>query len=164
MKYVIIALILLISTVAQAQDIGRWKDDTGGSNTDITLYKSGGVYHLKQVFSDGSKRDVKVNKSGSKYRQSGAEDYYFINNGVLQCYDRQGLVYEARPAGQPKVAQRDTSGGESCYAIGVKFGRCATLSMKGKSCNPSDDIAVPPRCQGNADTQRGIEAGTRSVY
>lgn len=52
----------------------------------------------------------------------------------------------------------------SCYEIGYRFGKCATLSMKGKVCAPQDDISVPTRCRNNAETQRGISDGTRSVY
>ncbi len=166
MKFTSFMLLLLMSTVAQAQEIGKWKDDgPGGIGTDITIYKSDGTYHLKQIFRDGSKSDKKVKKAGSKYIQYGADDYYVIDkSGVLKCYDRQGLVFEARSVNQPKGVERDTSGGLSCYELGVKYGRCATLSMKGKACNSSDDIVIPTRCRGSAETQRGIEAGTRSVY
>jgi len=158
-------MFLLVATAAQAQILGQWKDDSAGVGSDLTLYKSGGSHHIKQVFQDGSKRDMKVKKVGSKYIQSGSQDYYVVDGaGNLKCYDNQGLIYEARSISKPKPVERDASGGQSCYDLGVKFGRCATLSMKGKACNPSDDIAIPPRCRGSADTQRGIEAGTRSVY
>ncbi|WP_157698685.1 hypothetical protein [Geobacter sp. DSM 9736] len=166
MRIVLCLMILLVATVVQAQVIGSWKDDgPEGIGTDITIYKSSGAYHLKQVFRDGSRSDKKVKKVGSKYIQYGSQDYYVIDrDGTLKCYDKQGLVFEARSVNLPKVTEQNTSGGQSCYQLGVKYGRCATLSMKGKACNPSDDIVIPTRCRGNADTQRGIEAGARSVY
>lgn len=158
-------IMLLVSSFAHAQVIGQWKDDSPAVGSELTLYKSGGSYHIKQVFQDGSKRDMKMKKSGNKYFQPGSQDYYIVDgSGNLKCYDRQGLIYEARSLSKPKPVVRDTTGGQSCYELGVKFGRCATLSMKGKTCNPSDDIAIPPRCRGNSDTQRGIEVGTRSVF
>ena len=158
-------MLLLVSSLAQAQVIGQWKDDSPAAGSELTLYKSGGSYYIRQVFQDGSKRDMKVKKTGNKYVQSGSQDYYIVDgSGNLKCFDRQGLIYEARSTSKPKPVDRDTTGGQSCYALGVKFGRCATLSMKGIACNPSDDIAIPPRCRGNSDTQRGIEVGTRSVF
>jgi hypothetical protein len=44
-----------------------------------------------------------------------------------------------------------------CYDIGVKFGTCSYLSMKGHPCPRGTDIIVPERCRGKAETQRGIE-------
>ncbi len=166
MKYFLFIVLLCVSTTVQAQELGKWVDDgPGGIGTVYTIYQSKGSYHLKRVHHDGSKGDLKIKKSGSKFIHSAENAYYVISkSGTLKCYDRQGLVFEARSINQPKEVEQDTSGGQSCYDLGVKYGRCATLSMKGKVCNPNDDIVIPPRCRGNADTQRGIEAGTRSVF
>jgi hypothetical protein len=103
MKYLVVILIVLMASIANAQVIGQWKDDgAGGIGTDITIYKSGGVYHLVQVFRDGSKSDEKLNKSGSKFTKSGSQDYYVISrSGTLKCYDRQGLIYDARATSHP---------------------------------------------------------------
>lgn len=54
--------------------------------------------------------------------------------------------------------------GLSCYEIGVRFGRCATMSMKGLSCRPGDDVIVPPRCRNNENTNNGIRDGAISVW
>jgi len=51
----------------------------------------------------------------------------------------------------------------SCYELGYLYGRCATRSMTGLSCEPGTDIVIPERCRGKAETQRGIEAGIKSV-
>lgn len=166
MKILVIMAVLLLATTSFAKDIGQWRDDAPGVASNISIYTSNGSYYLKQVFDrDGSKLVEKLKKSGNKYTKPGSQDYYIIDSdGTFKCFDRQGLVYEASPVNRPKVASSDPTSGLSCYDIGVKYGRCATLSMKGKACSPKDDIAVPERCRGNADTQRGIAAGTKSVY
>lgn len=51
----------------------------------------------------------------------------------------------------------------SCYELGYLYGRCATRSMAGLSCELGTDIVIPERCRGKAETQRGIEAGIKSV-
>jgi len=165
-KTFLLILLFLSSTVVQAAELGKWVDDgASGIGTVYTLNQSKGSYHLIRVHKDGSKGNLKVKKSGNKFIHSGENAYYIISNsGSLKCYDQEGLVFEARSVDQPRAVERDTSGGQSCYSLGVKYGRCATLSLKGKACNPSDDIVIPPRCRGNADTQRGIETGTRSVF
>ena len=53
---------------------------------------------------------------------------------------------------------------DECYKIGYWNGRCATRSMKGLSCEPGTDFIIPVRCRGKGATQRGINAGVRSVY
>lgn len=58
-------------------------------------------------------------------------------------------------------AKADT--GESCYQLGVKYGRCVAMSLLGIQCHPGDDIIIPPRCRGEASTERGIEAGVKSI-
>jgi rRNA maturation protein Nop10 len=52
----------------------------------------------------------------------------------------------------------------NCYDLGFKYGRCATLTMKEKKCDPSDDIVIPERCRGMEETTRGIRDGTKSVW
>jgi len=53
---------------------------------------------------------------------------------------------------------------ESCYQLGYRYSKCATKSMKGLPCDPENDIIIPERCRGKEETQRGIDAGVRSVY
>ncbi len=50
---------------------------------------------------------------------------------------------------------------ESCYDLGNRFGRCSYASLSGRRCSPEDDIVIPARCRGQADTQRGNEAGIK---
>ncbi len=52
----------------------------------------------------------------------------------------------------------------SCYDLGYKWGRCATLTLFGKECPPEDDFAVPVRCRDKEPTKRGIARGVESVY
>lgn len=51
-----------------------------------------------------------------------------------------------------------------CYELGVRFGRCGTLALKGQRCNPEDDIVMPERCRNKDETLRGITDGQRSVW
>lgn len=53
---------------------------------------------------------------------------------------------------------------ESCYQLGYRFGFCATKSLHDIPCNPENDFAMPERCRGKTETNRGIEAGVREVY
>jgi hypothetical protein len=165
MRYFLI--ILLFATTSYAGDIGTWRCDEGLPST-ITIYSSKGTYYFKQVFDDKSFSDliVKLKKVGNKYIMEGSPtgDYCLINNGTLKGYDNSGPTFEASQINKPKKALSDSTAGLPCYEIGVMFGRCATLSMKGKPCYPSDDIVVPERCRGKADTNKGIIDGTKSVY
>jgi len=61
-------------------------------------------------------------------------------------------------------SEEELTRGLSCFEIGYRFGRCATQAMLGKKCDPKDDVIVPERCQDQAETKRGIEAGVNSVY
>jgi len=52
---------------------------------------------------------------------------------------------------------------ESCYQLGVRYGRCATMAMMGKTCAPADDIVKPQRCKGDAKFDRGLAAGVEAT-
>ena len=56
------------------------------------------------------------------------------------------------------------SGEESCYELGYRFGLCATQTMFGLQCRPENDVIIPVRCRGKAETNRGIKAGVKVVY
>lgn len=73
-------------------------------------------------------------------------------------------IIEEKPVKKEIKKKQRKSVGESCYQLGVRAGRCGTLSMRGFPCDPADDIFMPERCRGLAETQRGIEAGVREVW
>lgn len=52
---------------------------------------------------------------------------------------------------------------ESCYALGVRHGRCATAAILSRTCAADDHVARPERCKNAADFDRGVEAGARQV-
>lgn len=52
---------------------------------------------------------------------------------------------------------------ESCYALGVRHGRCATEAILSRTCAADDHVARPERCKTGGDFDRGIEAGARQV-
>lgn len=54
--------------------------------------------------------------------------------------------------------------GGSCYDFGYRYSLCATKSMHGIACKAENDIVIPERCRKKAETKRGIEAGTKTVY
>ena len=62
------------------------------------------------------------------------------------------------------LGANSTRGEESCYDLGYRFGMCVTKSMDGIPCKPENDIIIPARCLGKAETKRGIEAGAEAVY
>jgi hypothetical protein len=160
-------LILLFTASSYAEDIGKWRCDEGLPST-ITIYSSEGIYYFKQVYDDKSfsNLNVKLKKVGNKFimENSPTGDYCLINSNTLKCYDNSGLTFEASPIKTLNKPLAEPTAGLSCYEIGVKFGRCGTLSLKGKACSPDDDIVVPERCRGKADTNKGIYDGTKSVY
>ena len=57
-----------------------------------------------------------------------------------------------------------TRGEESCYDLGYRYGLCGTKSTRGIPCKPENDIVIPERCRGKAETKRGITAGVKAVY
>ena len=62
------------------------------------------------------------------------------------------------------IFDKSARGAESCYDLGYRYGLCATKSMRGIPCKPENDIVVPERCRGKAETKRGIKAGAKAVY
>ncbi len=62
------------------------------------------------------------------------------------------------------LVANSTRGEESCYELGYRYGLCATKSMHGIPCKPENDIVIPERCRGKAETNRGIKAGAKAVY
>jgi hypothetical protein len=65
----------------------------------------------------------------------------------------------------PKAIEKaiSTPAEESCYDLGYRFGSCATRSMHGLTCKPENDIIIPVRCRGKAETERGLKAAVKDV-
>jgi len=61
------------------------------------------------------------------------------------------------------IAESTREGYPSCYDLGYRYGRCASMILVGRTCDPSDDIIIPEQCRHNKETQRGINDGVRSV-
>jgi len=53
---------------------------------------------------------------------------------------------------------------ESCYDLGYRYGLCATKAMHEIPCKLENDIIIPARCRGKAETKRGVKAGAKAVY
>ncbi len=84
--------------------IGRWLDE-GILKRRITFFKKGGRIFMERLWKDGSSgTDEIVEKSSGKGRMfqaakggGGAGEFYLIDNqGNLQLWDREGLVWTAR--------------------------------------------------------------------
>ena len=52
----------------------------------------------------------------------------------------------------------------NCYDLGYRWGHCSTLVFFGYECPPEDDFVMPEECRGMPSTERGLEAGVKSVY
>lgn len=63
-----------------------------------------------------------------------------------------------------KKGKNESISRASCYDLGYRWGRCATLTLFGKKCPPKDDFVVPIRCRGTKPTKEGIAEGVESVY
>lgn len=80
------------------------------------------------------------------------------------------LELNSQPADAAATADRDLSEGssadepaESCFDLGVRYGRCAATVIEGGECQEEDDISKPDRCKGDGEFDRGIEEGARST-
>lgn len=62
------------------------------------------------------------------------------------------------------ISANPANGAESCYELGYRYGLCATKSLHGIPCKPENDIVIPERCRGKAETNRGTKAGVKAVY
>ena len=164
MKWIMLFLLVALPTASYSQDLGMWRDNSLGLSSTITLSKKNNTYYLTTVLDNSGKSVVeKLKKIQNKYIRVGFSDYYIIDNfGNLNCYDDQGLVFSANSIKNNNIKKSDQSSDLSCYEIGVRVGRCATLSMKGKVCSPDDDLVTPERCRGKSDTKNGIIVGTKS--
>jgi hypothetical protein len=89
-----------------------------------------------------------TNSCGNPYRQ-------LKRYGLDQYFSVKLPKKSLKPPKQTSVT--------SCYKLGYLYGRCATRSMTGLSCEPGTDIVIPEHCRGEGETQSGIEAGIKSV-
>jgi hypothetical protein len=86
-----------------------------------------------------------------------AETKQGMLDGIAQAY--------RSPTVLPAEQQSPKSQGSSpCYDLGKQFGRCATLTLYGETCNPKDDFSMPLKCRGLAETKLGIHNGVRTTY
>ena len=78
-------------------------------------------------------------------------------DGIAQAYRSPTVLAVQQQS--PK-----SQGSSPCYDLGKQFGRCATLTLYGETCNPKDDFSMPLKCRGLAETKRGIHNGVRITY
>lgn len=92
----------------------------------------------------------------------GADNYFGKGqeDGVLK--ESNGDFLEEQEEERAKQ-RRPIKKQESCYSLGVRFGRCVARSIFGLSCDPRDDIKIPPRCRYDNETERGIKKGQQEV-
>ena len=65
------------------------------------------------------------------------------------------------------VAEPDaktTKRSDSCFELGVRYGRCSGKAMNSQKCSGVDDFVMPQRCHGKPETEEGIVAGLRQVF
>lgn len=76
---------------------------------------------------------------------------------------RQEEQQEKNDAIEAKTQVKQTASGyESCYDLNYRFGRCVAMMQNGYSCKQEDDFAMPERCRGGAESDRGLRAGMES--
>ena len=165
--------------IGTQETLGVWENNF--LNGTITIYKNEKGLFFKEVFynSDNSynselterlvvKNILNTNRliiSGNSYG-----DYFVIEeDGNLGMYDDEGLIDTAinkskKQNYKSKPKKNTYSRSSSCYGLGYKYGRCATMVLKGRKCDPDDDIIIPVRCRGKQETQKGITDGTKSVW
>lgn len=50
---------------------------------------------------------------------------------------------------------------ESCFQIGLRYGRCVGDTLRGESCRPEDDVSKPSWCIGDDSFEGGLRAGMK---
>ena len=85
-----------------------------------------------------------------------------FNTPILLAQEEE--TEEVKPEKKQQKKVKKTKNKESCYQLGYRFGKCFTLSMDGRPCDPKDDIILPPECRDNAEKDRGLKAGIEKIY
>lgn len=85
------------------------------------------------------------------------------NSEAMRILESKGIKFESKYKKDYEKSKKASTQETSCYELGYVYGRCSARVMKGLKCDPADDIVIPTRCRNRADTQRGIDAGVRSV-
>jgi len=167
--------------VEQRQIIGTWLTSSlsGGCTRSFESVGRKVYVVLRCVDGSGGKSGNELTKvSNEKFisRSSSHGDHYVIlANGNLSIRDRDGEIeVESKhvglwPSSIVKVssstkAEDSKTVGLKCYDVGFRYGHTATSSIKGKKTNPAWDFATPERCRNDPDTDKGIQAGTRSAW
>jgi hypothetical protein len=68
---------------------------------------------------------------------------------------------DSAPADESEISAEHPS---VCFELGIRYGKCATLSMFGQACDTNDDIVMPLDCRGKAETKNGVRTGVRAAY
>lgn len=154
--------------------VGLYYDNLLGIDYTMKVFSISGEYVIEYGYDDGStekkqcksyqtSRGMKLVESENSYG-----DYYLLtNSGNLEQRDSEGLIdtlLNKLPKNEliEKTQKKQTK--ESCFSLGKRYGRCATLVLKGRTCPPEDDFVLPDRCKGRVETQNGIEAGVRAIW
>jgi hypothetical protein len=74
------------------------------------------------------------------------------------------LAYKSLDLPPTRDAAFAAQNSSACFELGKQYGKCATLSMYNKTCDPKDDIVMPLDCRGKADTKSGMRVGVRAAF
>ena len=161
--------------------IGKWHADVGIFKRTIKIVKEGEKFFIINTFermeppeTGQLKRQLTEIKAKSNEKRRFKElnnshgEWYAIDaNGNLDLYDKEGYIREAKKADSPlstsEQISRYENSQESCYKLGVRYGRCAFLALLGRNCDPADDFIKPKRCMGNSNFDIGIRDGEKQV-
>lgn len=154
--------------------IGEWNDNVGIAwKLNIKIIKKGDKYFRISTFHDGSQSRAELKemkpKSMEKRRfkdlkSANGEIYAIDNNGDLDLFDEDGFIRKAQGvAHKSKDDHRLSSTKESCFELGVRYGRCAGQSLAGYRCDPKDNISKPKNCMDDSSFDQGIKVGVSQV-
>ena len=173
---ILLALVCLARpAVGEVRLVGTWMDSVGTAwHQQITISKEDGVYYRTSVFHSGRQernRLVEVRSAkGRRFKEYGSAfgDAYETNDrGWLDLYDRAGFIRSARPIKSTPADSRaaivsvPSASNESCYQLGVRYGRCAAAAASGHACDPRDDVVKPARCRKDQGYEQGLMEGLR---
>ena len=139
----------------------------------VVLQLSLNAFAVVIVFKDG--RVIEVEKTWEKDGKVFYEIKGFVGftqkNRIERIVTDESEKIKAKAAYKKKKLEKEKrekpvfrEENESCFNLGYRYGLCATNAMHEIPCKPENDIILPARCRGKAETKRGIKAGAKAVY
>lgn len=101
-------------------------------------------------------RGVKVEVHPEQSVTADGYTWVIVKSDGRQGWSARELLADHPPPEAVRIA-------ESCFQLGIRYGRCATRAFLGKKCSAQDDIEKPERCMSDPSFEKGLEVGAREA-